>query len=76
MADLRDLRHSPAWQEIEQYEMEELRRLTPQEGIRRFARLYEEFAAQMEAAEPYVRQERLGYLCQLQERLSSLNRLR
>lgn len=76
MADLRDLRHSPAWQEIEQHEMEELRQLSPQEGMRRFARLYEEFAAQMEDAEPQVRPERMLYLCQLQERLSSLNRLR
>ncbi len=76
MADLRSLRHSSAWEEIEQYEMAELRQLSPQEGMSRFARLYEEFAAQMEAAEPHVRPERMRYLCQLQERLGSLNRPR
>lgn len=61
------------WSEHEALETQLLRRLTVEEGIQRYLALQVEFEPQLQASEPYFRQQRNDALAQLQARLLTLN---
>lgn len=61
------------WSEIETLETQILRRLTVEAGIRQYLALQAEFEPQLQASEPYFRQQRNEALAQLQARLLTLN---
>lgn len=62
------------WSEIDALETEILRRLTMEAGIEQYLALQAEFEPQLQASEPYFRQQRNDALAQLQARLLTLNR--
>ena len=71
MLDLRQARQD--WTEIEVFETQLLRHLTPEQGIQQYLALQREFEPQLQETEGIFRQQRIHALIQLQARLVTLN---
>ncbi|MBI2267803.1 MAG: hypothetical protein HYU64_21985 [Armatimonadetes bacterium] len=70
MRDLSLLREN--WDEIKKIETQLLRKMTIFESVEELEALYLEFRHELEITEPLYRDERVRYLCELQERLGTL----
>ncbi len=75
MSNLRRIREVN-WAEIEAVEVELLQRLSPEEGIRQFAELYESFEWQMKQTDPLFAEEHGQQLIEIQRRLDRLQTFR